>query len=236
MANGTAAMKVDPLVEPLSEGRTRAGAARDDAIDLLRGLVIAIMVLDHVRDFFHVSATSFDPTDPVRSYPLLYLTRWVTHLCAPTFVLLAGVSIYFQKAGGKAPADLSRFLLTRGIWLVLLELTLVSFAFNFAWPFFFLQVIWAIGVSMILMAVVARLSAPAVLALGAAILLLYPLAASVSAGATGSLATLRMLALGFGLVEAAKIGAPSTRPKPRASIRRVASGPAAPVLAAAAGG
>src|SRR5688500_8732578 len=108
MATQTAGLTVDPLVEPQAAGLTRSGAARLDAIDMLRGLAIVFMVLDHVRHFFHVSASSFDPTDPTQSYPLLYATRWITHLCAPTFVFLAGVSIFLQKANGKPGADLSR--------------------------------------------------------------------------------------------------------------------------------
>ena len=91
----------DILVEPVPKGLTRGGAHRLDAIDMLRGLVIAIMVLDHSRDFFHYYALRLDPTDPARTWPLLFATRWVTHLCAATFVFLAGVSIYFQKANGK---------------------------------------------------------------------------------------------------------------------------------------
>ncbi len=190
----------EPLAEPAPIGLTRSGAARLDAIDMLRGLVIAIMVLDHVRDFFHIDATRFDPTDPLKTTPLLFATRWVTHLCAPTFVFLAGVSILFQKANGKAPGDLSRFLLTRGAWLVLLEATVISFGFNFGEPFLFLQVIWAIGASMICMAAIARLPARAVLGIGIAILLLYPFLVPPTAGATGIAAIVRMLLLAPGVV------------------------------------
>ena len=166
----------DPLVEPQQRGLTRAGQARIDAIDMLRGLVIAIMVLDHVRDFFHVSVNVFDPTDPARTYPLLYLTRWITHLCAPTFVLLSGVSIYLQKANGKVGGELTRFLVSRGLWLVVLECTVVMFAWNFGEPFWLLQVIWAIGWAMVGMAVLAHLPTRAVLVIGVMIVALSPLA------------------------------------------------------------
>lgn len=193
----------DSLVEPV--GRTRSGAVRVDAIDMLRGLVIAIMVLDHVRDFFHVDAARFDPTDPLKTTPLLFATRWVTHLCAPTFVFLAGVSILFQKMNGKSPAELSRFLLLRGAWLLLLEATVISFGFNFGEPFLFLQVIWSIGGSMICMALIARLPARAVLAIGVGILLLYPFVVPLTAGATGALAIVRMLTLAPGVVPGAPI-------------------------------
>jgi uncharacterized membrane protein len=196
----TAGTTADPLVEPAPAALTRSGAVRLYAIDMLRGLVIAIMVLDHVRDFFNVPASGFDPTDPTRSYPALYLTRWVTHLCAPTFVFLAGVSILFQKANGKSPAELSRFLLTRGAWLVLLECTIVSFGFDFGVGTIFLQVIWAIGISMIAMALISRASSIVVLAIGSAILLVYPLIVPLTAGATGALGIIRTIAIAPGMI------------------------------------
>ncbi|HWI85340.1 MAG TPA: heparan-alpha-glucosaminide N-acetyltransferase domain-containing protein [Sphingomonas sp.] len=171
----------DVLVEPTPIGLTRSGAHRLDAIDMLRGLVIAIMVLDHARDYFHYYALRLDPTDPANSWPALFATRWVTHLCAATFVFLAGVSVYFQKANGKA--GLPAFLIKRGLWLILLEVTVISFGFNFGEPFIFLQVIWAIGASMICMSLIARLPARWVLALGLVILLLYPFALAATAHA-----------------------------------------------------
>jgi len=185
----------DLLVEPIPKGLTRSGAVRLDAIDMLRGLVIALMVLDHVRDFFHVDALAFDPTDPAKTTPILFATRWVTHLCAATFVFLAGVSIYFQKANGKAGGTLAVFLVKRGLWLLLLEATIVTFAFNFGEPFLFLQVIWAIGASMICMAALAQLPARAVLAVGLAVLLGYPFVAAATANASGVWNVVRTLAL-----------------------------------------
>lgn len=193
-------MTDDPLVAPAPSGLTRSGAPRVDAIDMLRGLVIVLMVLDHVRDFFHVDAFAFDPTDPLRTSPILFATRWVTHLCAPTFVFLAGVSILFQKANGKAGWALSRFLLTRGAWLILLEVTIVSFGFDFGWPFLFLQVIWAIGASMIAMAALVHLPSRAVWFIGLALLMLLPLAMAPTAGAEGALGVVRLLTLAPGLI------------------------------------
>jgi uncharacterized membrane protein len=195
MATAPAEIRTDALAGPEHVGLTRSGAVRLDAIDMLRGLVIVLMVLDHVRDFFHVDATAFDPTDPLRTTPILFATRWVTHLCAPTFVFLSGVSILFQKANGKPAPELSRFLLTRGLWLVLLEATLVSFGFNFGSFFLFLQVIWAIGMGMICMSLIARLPAPAVLGLGVAIIALCPLAIGATGGAEGAAGVARGLAL-----------------------------------------
>ena len=150
-------------------GVTRSGAARIDGIDALRGLVIVLMVLDHVRDYFHSTAFIADPMALDSGDPALFLTRWVTHLCAPTFVFLAGVSVWLQKANGKSPGDLSRFLLTRGLWLIVLEFTLVGLGFNFGW-WIFAQVIWAIGFGMIVLAGLHRLPRTLVLAIGVAIL------------------------------------------------------------------
>lgn len=178
----------DPIVEPAG-GLTRSGTARLDTIDALRGLVIAIMVLDHVRDFFHEGALLFDPTDPARTTPLLFATRWITHLCATTFVFLSGVSIYLQRANGKPADALSKFLLSRGLWLIFLELTVVSFGFNFGGPFAFMQVIWAIGFGMVAMSVLARLGPQVVLAIGVAIIALSPLVAAAIFGSPGTTGT-----------------------------------------------
>jgi uncharacterized membrane protein len=156
-------------------GLTRSGALRLDAIDSLRGLVIVLMVLDHVRDFLHAPALVFSPTDLTQTTPLLFMTRWVTHLCAPTFVFLSGVSIFMQRCNGKGPNELGKFLLTRGLWLIFLEFTIIGFGFNMGPPLAFMQVIWAIGASMVLMAAVVRLPVNAVLALGAFIMIFHPI-------------------------------------------------------------
>lgn len=158
---------------------TRTGALRLDAIDLLRGLVIVLMVLDHVRDYVHAPAFVFNPTDLTQTHPILFMTRWITHLCAPTFVFLAGVSIFMQRANGKSPAELSSFLLTRGLWLIVLEFTIIGFGFNWGPPLAFMQVIWAIGASMVLMALLVRLPVNAVLALGVLIVVAQQAVASM---------------------------------------------------------
>jgi uncharacterized membrane protein len=146
---------------------TAASATRLSSIDLLRGLVIVLMVLDHVRDFLYAGAWGSDPLDPAHTTGLLYATRWITHLCAPTFVFLAGASAWLQRERGKSAPDLARFLLARGLWLVFLELTLVGFAWSFSLPFLLaLQVIWAIGWSMVGLAALVRLPRAAVLVLG----------------------------------------------------------------------
>ena len=127
--------------------------ARVDAVDLLRGLIMVIMMLDHTRDFVHSGAFAFDPTDLTRTYPLLFFTRWITHFCAPVFVFLAGTGAYLQELRGKTKPELSKFLLSRGLWLIFLELTvvrvLIFFNAHYYTLFALLQVIWAIGWSMI---------------------------------------------------------------------------------------
>ena len=154
---------------------------RLDIIDLLRGLVLVLMVLDHTRDYFNKDALAFDPLDLEKTTPVLFFTRWITHLCAPTFVFLSGVSIFLQQARGKTEWRLTGHLLGRGLWLVVLELTLISFGFNFGYPFFFLQVIFAIGVGMILMAVLHWLPGRSVLIIGIALVAGHGLLGGVKA-------------------------------------------------------
>jgi uncharacterized membrane protein len=163
-----------------------AAGVRITEIDMMRGLVIVLMALDHVRDYFlggpGLVGIGGNLLDPTTTTPALYITRWVTHLCAPTFVFLAGVSAYLQFAKGKSTAQLSVFLLTRGLWLLFLEVTVLSFGWSFGFPYpFFLQVIWAIGVSMIALAALIWLPRMAVLAIGVVIVgghnLLDPLTA-----------------------------------------------------------
>jgi uncharacterized membrane protein len=131
-------------------------AQRIFSVDLLRGVVMIIMLLDHTRDFMHAGALQSDPTNPATTTIAVFFTRWITHFCAPIFVFLAGTSIYLQKLKGKGNEELSRFLWTRGLWLILLEFTIVRFGivFNLDYSFFGMaQVIWVIGVSMIVMAI-----------------------------------------------------------------------------------
>lgn len=149
-----------------------AAGVRISEIDMLRGLVIVLMALDHVRDYFYLNGGfSTNPLDPAQTTPWLYATRWITHLCAPTFVFLSGVSAYLQMAKGKPKPNLSIFLLTRGVWLIVLELTVLSFGWSFAVPWMlFMQVIWAIGWSMIALAALIWLPRVAVLVIGVAII------------------------------------------------------------------
>jgi uncharacterized membrane protein len=145
-----------------------AGRSRLTAVDLLRGLVIVLMALDHARDFF--TSVRFDATDLTQTTAALFLTRWVTHFCAPVFVFLAGTSAFLYQARGRTRGEVSRFLLTRGLWLVVLELTVVRWAwmfnFNYTTELLFVQVIWALGISMIVLAGLIHLPTWAIAAAG----------------------------------------------------------------------
>jgi uncharacterized membrane protein len=152
--------------------------ARVNAVDLLRGIVMVIMLLDHTREFTHRDFLNFDPSDFSRTNTMLFFTRWVTHFCAPVFVFLAGTGAYLQLLRGKSKAELSRFLITRGLWLIVLELTIIRVIvwFNLDFHFaFMLQVIWVIGVAMILLAVLLYLPLRAVAIASLAVIALHNL-------------------------------------------------------------
>ena len=140
--------------ERTEPAQAMVGRTRLNSIDLLRGLVMVVMALDHTRDFF--AAGSFNPRDVTE--PALFLTRWVTHFCAPTFILLAGISAFLYGAR-RQTGEVGRYLFTRGCWLVLVEFTVVrlGWSFNFHFDHLVLQVIFAIGVSMIVLAALVHL-------------------------------------------------------------------------------
>jgi uncharacterized membrane protein len=180
---------------PISDRR----AYRMSSLDILRGLVIVVMALDHVRDFVMIASVQDPTADPATS-PLLFATRWITHFCAPTFVFLAGTSAGLM-ARRKRPAELASFLLTRGLWLIVLEVLVISITWSFAptgiaelggQTYVALQVIWAIGASMVVLAGAQFLGRRACLAIGAAILLGHNLLDAVwpAASTTGSTAPL----------------------------------------------
>ena len=127
---------------------------RIQSVDLLRGMVMIIMALDHTRDYFHKAAFIYEPTDLTHTNVPLFFTRWITHFCAPVFMFLAGTSA-FLSGQKKSKKELCGFLVTRGIWLIFLELTVVNFAwyFNVHFPNIDFLVIWALGASMIVLGV-----------------------------------------------------------------------------------
>ncbi|GGI25804.1 membrane protein [Pedobacter mendelii] len=128
---------------------------------------MVIMALDHTRDYFHIDAMTGDPLNPDTTTGILFFTRWITHFCAPTFVFLSGLSAYLS-AQKKTSAQASKFLLKRGLWLVVVEIVIITFGltFNPLYNFIILQVIWAIGCSMILLAFFSRISYKLVLIIG----------------------------------------------------------------------
>ncbi|MCG2617578.1 heparan-alpha-glucosaminide N-acetyltransferase domain-containing protein [Terrimonas sp. NA20] len=137
------------------------------SIDLLRGIIMIIMALDHVRDFFHQPAMITDPLNLDTTTPPIFFTRVITHFCAPVFVFLSGLSAYLVGLR-KTKAELGHFLLKRGIWLIFVEIVIMSFVltFNPNYNFILLGVIWAIGWSMIILGLLVRGSYALVLIVG----------------------------------------------------------------------
>jgi uncharacterized membrane protein len=131
---------------------------RISSLDMVKGLAMIIMALDHVRDYIHASAFLFDPADPTLTTLSIFSTRWVTHFCAPAFSFLAGLSAYLVGKR-KTKNQLSAFLLKRGIWLIFIEFTVLNFAWFFDIRFgtLLLAVIWSLGISMIVLAVLVQL-------------------------------------------------------------------------------
>jgi len=138
------------------------------SIDILRGLVMVVMALDHTRDFFHFNGNMMaDPMNPETTNIFLYFTRWITHFCAPIFVFLSGISAYLSSKD-KTPKEAGTFLIKRGIWLIFVEIVIITLGltFNPIFSFIILQVIWAIGCSMILLGLLSRISWQLVLIVG----------------------------------------------------------------------
>lgn len=174
-------------------------AHRLDSIDLLRGLLMVIMLIDHTRDFVHRDAMTIDPLALATTTPLLYFTRWITHLCAPGFAFLAGASAGLQRQRGTSIPTLSRFLWTRGLSLVVIELAVIRFIGSFnVDPNYLanLQVIWVIGVSMIALSALIHLPRRAVLAIGLAIVCGHNLLDSITVAPYTSPLVLPPTALG----------------------------------------
>ncbi|MCF2502483.1 heparan-alpha-glucosaminide N-acetyltransferase domain-containing protein [Dyadobacter sp. CY107] len=151
---------------------TNGISLRIKSIDTIRGLIMVIMALDHVRDYFHITAFSADPLDPSTTTPALFFTRWITHFCAPSFMLLSGISAYLSSQN-KTTAETSSFLLKRGLWLIIVELTFMTFAFSFDVTFktIFLAVLWALGTSMLVLGLFVRFFTPKAILISGLILI-----------------------------------------------------------------
>jgi uncharacterized membrane protein len=132
-----------------------AKPSRLASVDLLRGIAMILMALDHTRDFF--SGVTFAPEDLAHTTGPLFFTRFITHFCAPAFFLLAGTAGYLSLSRGKSIEQVSRFFWTRGLWLVFLNLTVVAFGWTSVFPFLFSDVLWSLGWSMVAMAFLIRL-------------------------------------------------------------------------------
>jgi uncharacterized membrane protein len=144
-----------------------SGKQRIQSIDIVRGVIMLIMALDHTRDFFHIAGMRSDPTDMATTTPILFFTRWITHYCAPNFVFLSGISAYLAGTR-RTKSELSGFLIKRGLWLILVEVVLLSLAFsaNPLYNVIILQVLWAIGVSMVLLGLLVRLPVKVIALIG----------------------------------------------------------------------
>jgi uncharacterized membrane protein len=156
--------------------------SRVQSVDALRGLVMIVMALDHDRDFTSSSAFLFQPDDLTRTSAALFFTRWITHFCAPVFMFTAGVGSYFRVSRGQTVRELSRFLVTRGLWLILLELTVVRLAFSFGRGAVILEVIWALGWSMVILGALVYLPVRWLAVLSIATIALHNLADGVKDG------------------------------------------------------
>jgi uncharacterized membrane protein len=183
-------MSIKPAASPKHTTPLLAPARRIDALDVLRGAVMVLMVLDHTRDYF--GNATVDATDLSRASPALFLTRWVTHFCAPVFAFLAGTGACLAGSRGRSRGDLAAFLASRGVWLIFLELTLVRLGLYFA-PLnapVILTVLWSIGASFVVLAGLVFLPGRVVGALGVLLIATHGLAGGLAAG-PGPPATLR---------------------------------------------
>jgi uncharacterized membrane protein len=173
---------------PPSTGPVRENRARVQALDILRGLVMIIMALDHTRDYVHAAAMAFQPEDLARTTPAIFMTRWITHFCAPVFMFLAGAGAFLRQ-GRPGHAGLSRFLFTRGLWLVVLEFTVVraGFFFDVSGPPFILLVFWALGMSMLVLAALVHLPSGMLLAVSVGMIAAHNLTDGVAPAQFGNL-------------------------------------------------
>lgn len=197
--NGSDAMRRAPAAA--APARTGDGRRRVDAVDVLRGVAMVLMALDHTRDYFGDAAA--DPTNLRTASTALFLTRWVTHFCAPVFFLLTGAGAALSL-GRWRPAELSRFLLTRGLWLVLLELTVLRavLQFNVDYRVTILNVLWALGWSMVALAAVSRLPLRAAVTFGVVLIVCHNLADPIAPATFGAWAPLWQVLHQPGLVYA----------------------------------
>ncbi|MBL7817878.1 MAG: DUF1624 domain-containing protein [Saprospiraceae bacterium] len=174
---------------------------RSTSIDFVRGLVMIVMALDHVRDLIHITATTEDPTNLTTTTPALFFTRWITHLCAPTFVFLAGTSAFLSLKSKNNLKESRRFLFTRGVWLFILNFTIVNFGIfmDYRFGFLFSQVIAAIGMGFIGLSLLMGLSMRSLSILSLVIIFGHDVFQSVSfpQGSPSNVAWSLLMSVGF---------------------------------------
>src|ERR1700733_13809648 len=178
-----------------------SGKKRIQSIDILRGIIMLIMALDHTRDFFHINGALSDPTNMATTTPILFFTRWITHFCAPNFVFLSGISAYIAGTR-RTKSELSTFLIKRGLWLVFVEVVILTFAFTLN-PFYngiLLQVLWVIGLSMVILGLLVKLPLKIIALIGALIFFSHDILDYVklpNSGTEANLLNLFLVARGY---------------------------------------
>ena len=171
-----------------TDTKVYTGNNRIASIDFLRGLVMILMALDHVRMYFGYGTWYAEPTNLATTTPLLFFTRWITHFCAPVFVFLAGASAFLHGTRKASIKETAWYLFTRGVWLILVELVIVNLAWTFdiTYSFHILQVIWAIGVSMVTLSALVFLRNGSVFAVGMALVFGHNLLDSITVQGTSA--------------------------------------------------
>src|SRR5882757_4705737 len=180
MPDAVTAAKTRPADQPARN--LQAQNSRILSVDFMRGLALVVMAIDHSRDF--LSNIPFEPEDITHTFPALFFTRWITHFCAPLFFFVAGTGAYLLRSKTNTVSTASRFLWTRGLWLVLLEFTII----DYAWTFVFWQlggVIWSLGCCMVLLALLIRLPDKVTLTVGLALVLFHDLFDAVTPAQLG---------------------------------------------------
>lgn len=181
---------------------------RLQSIDIVRGIVMIIMALDHTRDLIHLTSVTDSPTNLQTTTPALFLTRWITHFCAPTFVFLSGASAYLSFKRKNDIQGTRTFLLSRGIWLVILEFTLVNFGIWFDPHFsvFIFDVIATIGIGSIILSLLLRASAKTILIIGLAIIFLHNLSGFIPTKGASLFTKISIMSLAPGALPFGKSG------------------------------
>ena len=151
------------------------GSYRIQSVDALRGLIMIVMALDHVRDFFHAAAMNFQPDDLTQTTPAIFFTRWITHFCAPVFMFTAGMGAFFWLSRGRTKRQLSEFLMKRGLWLMVLDVTVVRFAMTLGAGTLLINVLWGLGCAMIVLALLVHLPVRVLAAVSIAVIALHNL-------------------------------------------------------------